>query len=117
MSEHRILTMEALEASLVPTEWVPVPEWGEGMEVLVCGLTPEEVFKLEPGKTNDAGDANARLLAVAVRQPKWTAAAWRKAEIKLAAPYLRVLQAAQRLSGLYEGAADEAQKNSLTTQG
>jgi hypothetical protein len=52
-----------------------------------------------------------------VKEPRWAAGAWRKAESKLAAPYLRVLQAAQRLSGLYEGAGDDAQKNSLATQG
>ena len=108
--------MEALEASLVPTEWVPVPEWGEGMEVLVGGLTPEEVYQLAPGKDADPSEANARLLAMAVKEPRWDAATWRKAERKLATPYLRVLQAAQRLSGLNEGAMDGAQKNSLTTQ-
>lgn len=117
MSEHKVLTMDALEASIVPSEWVSVPEWGEGMEVLVCGLTPDEVYQLAPGKNTDPGDANARLLAAAVKEPKWAAGAWRKAESKLAAPYLRVLQAAQRLSGLYEGAGDDAQKNSLATQG
>lgn len=117
MTDHKVLTMEALESSIVPSEWVAVPEWGEGMEVLVCGLTPEEVYRLTPGKAAETGDANAQLLALAVKEPKWDASTWRKAESKLAAPYLRVLQAAQRLTGFFENAADEAQKNSLTTQG
>ena len=120
MSEHQVLSLEALESSIVPEEWVAVPEYGEGMEVLVRGLTPEELFRLNQDAERHAGDAsygNARLLAVGVKEPKWSAEQWRKAESRLAAPYVRLLQAVQRLSGLEAGAADAAQKNSLTPQG
>jgi hypothetical protein len=120
MSEHKVLTFEALQASVVPEEWVAVPEWGEGAEVFVRGLTPAELMAVNGGKvvnTDDRSDTNALLLAAGVREPKLTVAQWKLAEQKLATPYLRVLQVVRRLSGLDENAAEDAQKNSFATQG
>lgn len=110
--KHNVLTFEAVQSAVLPEKWVPVPEYGKGMEVHVRGLTPEQIAQLaeESGENPDIHQT-CFTMAYAVVEPEFTPAQWADARKKAARPFLRVLREAQEMSGMTEDAWEEAQGN------
>lgn len=101
-------------ASDIPTESVPVPEWGEGAEVLVRGLTKGAATALfeactadgepdkdgKPTKTVDAKKLQDELWLACVVEPKFEREDLAILEEKANAPVQRVQLACVRVAGL-----------------
>lgn len=123
-----LLTREQiLAANDVPTELVPVPEWGEGGEVCVRGLTGLQRDRFEASMiaipTGVKGRMRMNLNNIRARLVAWTvinevgARVFTDADIaalgeKSAVALSRVYDVAQRLSGLSDADMEELEKNS-----
>lgn len=121
----RLLTREEILAIRdIPEEVVPCPEWGERVAVLVVGLTLGEAHQAikEWGAGEERDIEKANLWAItrgvrgAERQPLFTEEDYPILLQKSAAAMLRICAAFTRLSGLGEGAKEEAEKNSSETE-
>jgi hypothetical protein len=120
-----LLTRDAImSAQDVQTEIVDVPEWGEGAQVRVRGLTGRQRDRYEASMISGAGkrmkmDLNnirARLVAWTVvdegGNPLFNDADIEALGNKSAAALQRIYEAAQRLSGLSDEDMEELEKNS-----
>lgn len=124
----QLLTKQAIiVAEDIPTERVPVPEWGG--DVLVRGLTGsgrDEYFKsmAKRGRRGeqvaDATNATAKLIALTIIDSETDRPMFHTGEVELlgrksAAALHRVEEAAMRLSGLTDEDMEELGKASETT--
>ncbi|HNB50415.1 MAG TPA: hypothetical protein PK530_00650 [Anaerolineales bacterium] len=100
----------------LPQEWVPVPEFGAGCEVLVVGANAEErVVWYEKAQVDGKLDlrvAQGMALVIGVKEPKFEEADI-PALLKLSGAAVgRIQDTWQRLSGLRDDSLLDARKNS-----
>lgn len=97
-------------------EWVPVPEWGEGAEVLVRAATAEaRVLWYERAQVDGKLDlriAQGMSLVIGVVEPKFEEADVPDLLKLSGAAVGRIQDTWQRLSGLRDDSLLEARKNS-----
>jgi hypothetical protein len=115
-----ILTREKILATTLPTQVVPVPEWGG--EVIVRALTgsDRDKFDLELQRVKDSGEQpNIRgLMAVLCVVDEDGNQVFTHADIaelakKNAKPLDRIFDVAAPLSGLAKDVVEDAEKNSV----
>lgn len=105
------------QAGNLPQEWVSVPEFGEGAEVLVEGADADgRVLWYEKAQIDGKVDlriAQAMALVIGIKEPRFTEADVPALRKLSGAAVGRIQEAWQRLSGLKDDALLEARKNSL----
>lgn len=103
-------------AGKLAEEWVPVPEWGEGAEVLVREATAEaRVLWYERAQVEGKLDlrvAQGMALVIGVVEPKFEEADVPTLLSLSGAAVGRIQNVWQRLSGLRDDSLLEARKNS-----
>lgn len=112
-SREEILALDDL-----PTEMVPVPEWGADVAVQVRGMSAEERLQWSkkingPDGKTDVEKAQIYAIIVGVVEPQFTMEDYDALKKKSGAALDRISRVWMRLSGLGEREAAEIRGNSL----
>lgn len=114
----KILTKDEIFAIQdVPEETVEIPEWGEGVGVVVRGMTAGERLRfVEETRTDDGKTDNRKATFMAillgVKEPEFTQADIPMLEKKSPAALDRISKAWLRLSGIGDEEVTKARGNS-----